>query len=75
MAKNLLSRNVVYRDASGFEKAATVIGTYESIQPGTGVTRPEQGRANLLIFKAGSGETYTRTNVAEGDGPRTFSLR
>ncbi len=75
MAKNLLSKGVIYRDASGFEKAATVIGTHESIQAGTDVTRPAEGRANLLIFKAGSGETYVRTNIAEGDGPRTFSRR
>ncbi len=69
-----LARRATYRDASGFQKAAIVIGTHDSVSEGTDVTRPEEGNANLLIFKAGNGETYVRTNVQQGDGPRTFSL-
>ena len=69
-----LARRATYRDASGFETAAIVIGTNESVKDGTDVQRPEPGNANLLIFKPKTGETYVRFNVKQGDGPRTFSI-
>lgn len=69
-----LARRVTYRDGSGYEKAAMVIGTRSSIQDGTEVQRPDEGNANLLIFKPGTGETYTRFNVPQGEGSNSFSL-
>ena len=72
MAKVKLGASVVYRDGSGFEKAALVVGTRKSVQEGTGVDRPEKGSVNLQVFSP-SGKSYFRSNVAEGDGPKTFS--
>ncbi len=75
MAKNLkVGKRVSYLGNDGFERAAVVLGTHESTKPGTNVTQPEPGNANLLVYKPGSGETYVRTNVKQGTGAGTFQL-
>lgn len=66
-------RAVTYRDGAGFEKAAFIIGTRESVKEGTNVPRPAEGHAHLYIVPA-TGKPYVRQNVKLGSGPRTFSL-
>ena len=73
MAKVRLGDTVRYTDGAGFEKAALVVGTRRSVQDGTAIKRPEKGSANLRIYSP-SGQVYTRENVPQGDGPRTFAL-
>lgn len=65
---------VEYTSKDGFTKLALVIGTRKSTAKETGVTRPEKGNANLLVFspKSGEGKTYTRWNVPQGEGPGTW---
>lgn len=72
MAKNLLARWAVYTSTDGFEKAAKIVGTPQSVKPGTDVPVPDEGRVHLLVFSP-TGKTYTRTNVPEGTGPGTFT--
>jgi hypothetical protein len=69
---NLLGKRVIYTSTDGYQKAAKIIGTAESIQEGTGVPVPGEGEAHLLVFSP-TGKTYTRTNVTEGEGPGTFA--
>jgi hypothetical protein len=68
---------VQYTDGNGYAKLAFVTGTRKTVQKGTGVTRPEKGHANLLVvspLKPGDpSKWYTRDNVPQGDGPRTWA--
>lgn len=74
MAKKIgLTKRVEYRDSSGFKKAAVVIGTEDSVQPGTDVEVPKPGTAHLKVFSL-KGADYVRLHVPLGEGPRTFSL-
>jgi len=77
MAKNLLGRKVIYTDGQGYQKAATVIGTHESVQAGTDVKQPAEGNVNLLVLSpTGKAEkNYSRFDVAEGPGKRQFQVR
>lgn len=67
-----LGQRVVYTDGNGFEKAAVVIGTRDSVQKGTEITRPEKGSA-ILEITSPNGKKYVRGNVPSGEGPRTFT--
>lgn len=77
MAKTLLGRSVLYTDGQGFQKSARVIGTYDSIQPGTNVKRPAEGNVNLLVESptGDQSKNYSRFDVAPGTGKRQFQLR
>lgn len=72
MAK--LNKRVIYTDGNGFQKSALVVGTRDSIQPGTDLERPDKGSAHLKVFSPAGGADYYRPNVPEGDGPRTFTV-
>lgn len=77
MAKNLLARRVLYTDGQGYQKAALVLGTHESVQAGTAVTQPAEGNVNLRVFSptGDPSKDYFRTNIAQGSGKRQFELR
>lgn len=68
-----LNKPVVYTDGNGYKKAAMIIGTRDSIQPGTEVERPKKGFAHLKITSP-TGKEYVRPNIPLGEGPRSFSL-
>lgn len=70
----MLSRRVVYTSQDGFEKAGLIIGTRDSIKPGTGVSRPDEDAAHIEVH-APTGKVYVRENVRLGTGPGTFRLR
>lgn len=72
MAK--LNKRVTYTDRNGFQKAALVVGTRDSIQKGTDLERPDKGCAHLKVFSPAGGGDYYRPNVPEGDGPGTFTV-
>lgn len=74
MAKDFkLGQGVVYTDANGYEKAARITGTRDSVKAGTEVTRPDAGHANLRVYSpAGKDGDYDRANIEYGTGPRTF---
>ena len=72
MAKIKLGTMVEYRDSNGYAKLGVVTGTRKTVQKGTGIARPDKGSAHLVVFSP-SGKTYTRNNIAEGDGPQSFS--
>ncbi len=71
MAK--LGKRVLYRDSQGFEKLAFVTATRSTVAKGTGVARPDKGSVHLHIISP-TGKQYDRTNVPQGDGPRSYSL-
>ena len=78
-AKTLLrlGQSVEYRDSEGRLKAAIVTATPESIDGRdnqSGVTAPAAGCAHLTVFSF-TGGVYTRHDIPEGDGPRTFTVR
>ncbi len=68
-----LGQRGTYTGRDGFQRAALVIGTHESVQDGTGVTRPAEGNVNVLVYRPKDGSTYTRTNVAVGTGKGQIS--
>ncbi len=72
--KNLLGKAVIYTDGNGYQKAALVIGTPDSVQDGTEIERPGDGSVLLKVFSP-SGQDYIRNNVTEGEGPRTYATR
>ncbi len=67
----------MYTDGQGYQKAAVVIGTRESIKDGTEVKRPAEGNVNVLVLSAtGKAEkNYTRFDIPVGEGNRAFALR
>lgn len=70
-----LGRGGTYTSGDGFEKTALIIGTRESIKPGTNVVRPDEGHVNVLVFRPKKGSkdsTYERTNVKVGTGKQQF---
>lgn len=69
-----VSRPVIYTDGDGFEKAALITGTHESVKPGTGAVRPDEGAANIRVFSP-TGKDYPRENIKFGTGPRTIRFR
>lgn len=71
-----LGQAVTYIDSSGYQKAAFVLGTRDSIQPGHEVEQPDEGHAHLAIFSP-SGRRYTRHNVPEAqtsDSTQAFTV-
>jgi hypothetical protein len=48
--EQLLGRSGVYVSASGLEKAATVVNTVESTEPGHSIEVPNPGYVHLLVF-------------------------
>lgn len=61
-----LGQAVTYTDTRGRQKAAFVIGTNDSVEPGHDLPVPEEGHAHLAIFSP-SGQVYTRHNVPEAE--------
>lgn len=63
-----------YTNSDGRRKAALVIGTPESIDPGHRIEVPNPGTVNLLVFSP-AGAAYVRAGVAtkapEGDGEQS----
>lgn len=68
-----LGTAVEYRDGNGRRKAAFVVGTPETIDPGTDVEAPESGAVHLVVFSP-TGARYMSYNIPEGEGPHTFSV-
>lgn len=71
MAKISLGTAVEYRDSQGFAKLGFVTGTRQSVNKDSEL-RPDKGSAHLVIFSP-TGKTYSRQNIAEGEGPQTFT--
>lgn len=70
-----LNKPVTYTDGNGFQKAAVIVGTRDSVKEGTDVARPEKGHAHLRVLSpAGKNRDYDRQNVPLGEGPRTFNV-
>jgi len=72
MRKLKVGRRVSYTGNDGFTRAAIVLGTNETIKPGTKVTQPDEGNARLLVYKNTDGSTYIKDNVAPGEGKGQF---
>lgn len=45
-----LGQSVTYVSSTGLQKAAIVIGTPESVEPGHSIPVPESGQVHLLVF-------------------------
>lgn len=64
---------VAYRDSNGRTKAAFVIATPETIAENTQVEAPAEGHVHLVVFSP-TGSRYTSYDIAQGEGPHTFSV-
>jgi hypothetical protein len=59
-----LGQPVTYTDSRGYQKAAFVVGTSDSVQPGHDLPVPDEGHAHLAIFSP-TGAVYARHNIPE----------
>lgn len=74
MAKKIkLGARVEYRDSQGYAKLGLVTGTQDTVSASSNVPGLGKDEAHLIVHSP-SGNTYTRQNVRQGDGPQTFSL-
>ncbi len=76
MAQVKLGRRGVYTDGNGYQKAAIVIGTYDSIQDGTDVQRPAEGNVNVRVLSptGDASKDYARFDIPVGAGPKAFNI-
>lgn len=60
-----LGQVVTYVGSAGTQKAAMVVGTAESVRPGTDVPALEGNEVHLTVFSV-TGTVYMRHNVPNG---------
>lgn len=63
---NLLGKTVEYISTKGDRKVALVLGTSESITPGTSLPVPQEGHLHLLVFSP-TGTAYPKHSVPSAE--------